>query len=653
MPDINRERRRRWIEQRLAAVPNLTAEQRRFLSIPLMERHWHVLIDRTTPRNDRPRAFAVGPTGVYALVFTEQVSDREWLRGIRIRAEEVFAGVAAGRSHYVPHMLEVMLLMPRAVHVAAHDPFVSVDESTMRHALRSGENTLSTRWIGHIAATVAGRSDRFDWIDAEAAPAAEPVVSEGLLDVTELREDERSKMLGRPFQEWMTFLDPDQIGLVNVNFNGPARFSGPAGTGKSVVALHRMARFAKLNPGRLLFTSFVKTLPSYHESAFLRLAPQATDRAEFIGLHAWTMRFLKRRGVTYRVGDDEVYEDAFARAWSKARHVLGRINDTDYQYWKDEVGRVIKGRGLRTVEQYQAVGRAGREGVALGPNQRADVWTLFYEPYQARLAERGIVDFNDVISQAVAELRDRPLDDSEDYALVVVDEVQDFTLLELTLVHHIADGGPEAQLLLVGDGQQQVYAGGCKLSEAGIPLPGGRGRVLRTNYRNRAAVLRFAQRVEAGNTVDDLDGGPGFVLRDSDAVLPGGNAVEKVVRRADIDAELVRAIQESGFADSDVAVIVGNRRDALHYQRLLEGAGLPVLPLDRYDGSQHARIKVGTVHRAKGMDFAAVFHITEKQQKPLTELTGGARDRAELLTRQALVAMSRPRDYLWVAYLTD
>ncbi|WP_280313919.1 UvrD-helicase domain-containing protein [Nocardia wallacei] len=131
---------------------------------------------------------------------------------------------------------------------------------------------------------------------------------------------------------------------------------------------------------------------------------------------------------------------------------------------------MIKGRGLRTVEQYQAVGRAGREGVALGPNQRADVWTLFYEPYQARLAERGIVDFNDVISQAVAELRDRPLDDSEDYALVVVDEVQDFTLLELTLVHHIAGGGPEAQLLLVGDGQQQVYAGGCKLSEAGIPF---------------------------------------------------------------------------------------------------------------------------------------------------------------------------------------
>ncbi|WP_280265608.1 3'-5' exonuclease [Nocardia wallacei] len=271
----------------------------------------------------------------------------------------------------------------------------------------------------------------------------------------------------------------------------------------------------------------------------------------------------------------------------------------------------------------------------------------------ARLKDRGIDDFTDVIRKAVDELRDCPLDDSESYGLVVVDEVQDFTLLELKLVHRIAGGGPDAQLLLVGDGQQQVYAGGCKLSEAGIPLPGGRGRVLRTNYRNREAVLRFAQRVEASNTVDDLDGGPGFALRDSDAVLPGGNAEEKVVRRADIDDELILAIKESGYVASDVAVIVGSRRDALHYQRVLEHAGLSTLPLDRYDGSQHAHIKVGTVHRAKGMDFAAVFHITEKQNKPLSELTGGAHDHAALLARQALVAMSRPRDYLWVAYLTD
>lgn len=652
MPDINRERRRHWVERKLAEIPVLTGEQRRFLSIPLMESRWHVLVDRGPARRDRAAAFAIGPTGVYALVFADGVPDRGWLRGIRARAEETFAGLVFGRSQYVSHMLEVMVLMPRAVHTGAHDLFVSVDESTMRRVLLEGENALSPRRIGVIAATVADRTGRFEWIAADEAPAAEAVVSEGLFGAGELRQDERGKVLSRSFQEWMTFLDPDQISLVNINFGGPARFSGPAGTGKSVVALHRMARFAKTNPGRLLFTSFVKTLPTYHESAFTRLAPQAGERAEFTGLHAWTLRFLNRRGVSYHLGDDDAYEDAFARAWTKARHVLGGIKDTEYQYWKDEVDRVIKGRGLTTLDAYKAVRRSGREGVSLGPNQRKEVWDLFYQQYQARLAGRGIDDFNDVVGKAIDELRDRPLDDSEDYALVVVDEVQDFTLMELKLVHRIAGGGPGAQLLLVGDGQQQVYAGGWRLSDAGIPLRG-RGRVLRTNYRNREAVLRFAQRVEASNIVDDLDGGPGFVLRDSDIVLPGGQAVNKVVRRAEIDDELVRAVKGSGYATADAAVIVGSRRDALHYQRVLERAGLSALPLEQYDGTQPDLIKVGTVHRAKGMDFAAVFHITEKLDTPLRELTGGARDRAELLARQTLVAMSRPRDYLWVAYLTD
>ncbi|QLY34389.1 UvrD-helicase domain-containing protein [Nocardia huaxiensis] len=621
--------------------------------MPLMESRWHVLIDRGPSRRDRAAAFAVGPTGVYALVFTDSVPDRQWLRGIRKHAEEVFAGLVFGRSQYVPHMLEVVLLMPHAADTAAHDPFVSVDEATMRRMLLGRENIVPTRWIREITATVTNRGNRFEWISADDAPTAETVVSEGLFGASELREDERGKVLGRPFQEWMTFLDPDQISLVNINFTGPARLSGPAGTGKTVVALHRMARFAKTYPGRLLFTSFVRTLPAYHESAFTRLAPQALDRTEFIGLHKWTTRFLTRRGVSYSLGDEDAYEDAFARAWTRARHVLGDIRDTDYQYWKDEVDRVIKGRGLETLDAYKEVTRSGREGVSLGPKQRENVWWLFYKPYRARLQERGIDDFNDVIRKAINELRDRPLDDTEDYALVVVDEVQDFTLMELKLVHQISGGSSDAQLLLVGDGQQQVYAGGWKLSDAGIPLPGGRGRVLKTNYRNREAVLRFAQRVEASNTVDDLDGGPGFVLRDSEVVLPGGKVVVKSVRRSEIDEELVRAINESGYSSSDAAVIVGGRRDALHYQHVLERAGLSPLPLDKYDGIQHDAIKVGTVHRSKGMDFAAVFHITEKPDVPLSELTGGARDRAELLARQSLVAMSRPRDFLWVAYLTD
>jgi superfamily I DNA/RNA helicase len=284
------------------------------------------------------------------------------------------------------------------------------------------------------------------------------------------------------------------------------------------------------------------------------------------------------------------------------------------------------------------------------------VWKKFYEPYCHHLQERGLDDFHDVIRKAVEELRARPLDDTENYSLVVVDEVQDCTLMELKLVHQIAGGTPDAQLLLVGDGQQQVYPGGWALSDAGIPLPGGRGRVLRTNYRNREAVLRYTQRIEADDTVDDLDGGPGFVLRDSDGVLPGGEVVETRVPRPKIDAELVRAVTESGLVASDtadIAVLVNGRNDARHYRRVLEQAGFDILPLEEYDGTQHGVIKVGTVHRAKGMDFAGVFRILDEADTAFSTLTGGARDRAELLARQHLVASSRARDFLWVATVTD
>jgi superfamily I DNA/RNA helicase len=656
MPDIGRERRRRWVEDELDQLPFLTARQRRFLSVPLMESAWQLLVDSTAAPADRAAAFAIGRTGVYAFVFTDEVPDRAHVQRIRKHAEETFGGLLSSHTQFVPHMLEVVLLMERATATEAQDPFLAVDESTMRTTLLDGEHKLSRQRARELATSVVSRVTWYRWLSSDEAPRAEIPVTEGLFGAIELREDEREKVLGRPFQEWMTFLDPEQISVVNVNFTGPARFSGPAGTGKSVVALHRMARFAKTSPGRLLFTTFVKTLPTYHRSGFAHLLPRAADRAEFIGLHAWTTRFLKRRGVAFTLGNEAAFADAFARAWKIARDELSKVKDTSREYWEDEVNRVIKGRGLADVEEYKAIKRSGRERVQLNSERREVVWNQFYMPYCARLGQRGLDDFNDVIAKAVDELRARPLDDSEDYGLVVVDEVQDFTLMELKLVHQIAGGTPDAQLLLVGDGQQQVYPGGWTLSDAGIPLSGGRGRVLRTNYRNRDAILRYAQRIQANDTVDDLDGGPGFVLRDSDGVLPGGNVIETLIPRTDIDAELIRAVTESGLTTSDtadIAVLVNARNDARHYLRLLQQAGFDTLPLEEYDGTQHGVIKAGTVHRAKGMDFAAVFRILDEADLASDALTGGARDRAELLARQHLVASSRARDFLWVATVKD
>ncbi|MFD6107687.1 3'-5' exonuclease, partial [Nocardia salmonicida] len=114
----------------------------------------------------------------------------------------------------------------------------------------------------------------------------------------------------------------------------------------------------------------------------------------------------------------------------------------------------------------------------------------------------------------------------------------------------------------------------------------------------------------------------------------------------------LQAVEECGVPPGDIAVIVDTHKDAKHLREVLQVAGLPTMPLDDYDGTQLKEIKVGTVHRAKGMDFAAVFHITTE---PATFATvrGATRDHAELAARQKLVAITRARDYAWLAYITD
>ncbi len=650
MSDIEFEQRRHRVQQQLGELPALTPAWRRFLSVPLMRAGWHVLVERENSRSDRFDAYAVGPGGIFALVLTEVVPSAAELRRIRWRAEETFADLTAGRKRFVPHMIEVLLLMSAAAETPAEARYLTADPDSIARRLFA-ESTLSAPAARQIAATVAERDTWFALVSAARAPGRETETGEGLFDATAPRAKDRSRALPRPFGEWMIYLDPDQLDLVSRNYNGPARFSGPAGTGKTVVALHRMARLSKQGAGRQLFTSFVRTLPTYHESGFRRLAPCAGDRVEFTGLHEWTTGLLDRRGIGYRLAGAD---NAFYHAWRTARAHLEPL-EPNPSYWKDELHRVIKGQGIDDPDLYLKIERAGRNRLRLDRSHREFVWHHLYVPYQAALRDLAVVDFNDVIDLAVDELRAAPLDDP--YDLVVADEVQDFTLMELKLVHQIAGGTSTSPLLLVGDGQQQVYPGGWRLSDAGIPIVG-RGAVLRTNYRNRVAVHDYAKRVDATDIVDDLDGAPGFVLRDSEVVLPGGTAKSETFPRSRAESAVLRALSDSGLLSSrspgsDIAVITDTDRQADRVLEALRRRRIPTLSLAQYDGTQGDVVKVGTVHRAKGMDFGAVFHLTDAPTRPPQPLTGNGRDRAELAARQTLVALTRARDYIWIGFMRD
>src|SRR5690606_30073838 len=84
--------------------------------------------------------------------------------------------------------------------------------------------------------------------------------------------EELERALDFPWERWAVFLHPAQRELVERTYNGPARVAGTAGTGKTVVAIHRAVWLARTNSdARVLLTTFSEPLAAALRSKVRRL----------------------------------------------------------------------------------------------------------------------------------------------------------------------------------------------------------------------------------------------------------------------------------------------------------------------------------------------------------------------------------------------
>lgn len=641
--DHRYERLRRRAEEELRARPALPAWQRQVVERCAVERQhgWYTLLNRfapDTPEN-RPDAVVVGPLGVFALLLREKAPSWGISRTAFRWTAELLAGAETPRGLITEAVLRTVVVRPaakggRSGHRGEH---LLLSETELHLLFRCQDTDCADHILTRSdCLALAHHLDNrtFDLVPIAWNPVplprstGETGPSKGFPDIDEQR--------AHPEQQsgnWRIFLDDAQLGLVRKNYGGPARITGPAGTGKTVVALHRLAFLARRTTGPLLFTSPISTVPRLAEDRFRAIAPHLTRRVRFDNLHAWARELLAERGCPVEVDDREL-DAALREVWERAgRHgPLGQARPL--HYWRDEIDRVIKGRGIGTLQCYQTVARKGR-GANLTTGFRSEVWK-FYCEYERELSVRNVYDYNDILMRALGELSRNPL--PQQYSAVVVDEVQDLTLIGLRLVHAISGSEPN-QLLLVGDGEQQVLAGGWRLSEACIALQG-RGEVLGRNYRNRTAILDYASGVDAVNRFDDLDGGPSVALRSAHVALDGGR-VDRW-RGVEQEAALVEALRK--VEGSGIAVVTRTDKAADRWERVLSVAGFEVLPMPRWDGHSSAAIVVTAVHRAKGSEFRAVFLPDEGTNTSYHE-------ERETAQRQRLAAATRARDYLWVGEL--
>lgn len=468
-------------------------------------------------------------------------------------------------------------------------------------------------------------------------------------------EDELARMFNAPLEKWRVFLHPLQRKLVERDWSGPVRVLGGAGTGKTVVAMHRAAwlagQLAPFSTEKVLFTTFTRNLATDIEVNLKKIVPaDQMKRIEVVNLDRWVSGFLKRCGYDHHI----VYDDRTAELWKTALTLKPDDPLLPDSFFHQEWEQVIQPLEITSFAQYTKAPRTGR-GIPLNRRQRKQIWPVF-EEYQMLMAEHNLREPADAMRDA------RLLMEKEGtvlaYTAIIVDEAQDmgaqaFKLLR-TMVPETAN-----DLFIVGDAHQRIYNKKVVLGQCGIKIVG-RSRRLKVNYRTTEETRQWSSGLMAGVIVDDLDGGKdslsGYVS------LVHGTPPE--VRHFDTMGDETTAICEhlEQIRDTDdifrsTCMVARTHQILDDYENVLTDKGIPVYRLTGFDPEDRSQngVRLATMHRVKGLEFDHVILCSVNKgivPLPTPDLISGdvsVKEMAEARERSLLfVAATRTKKTLMV-----
>jgi len=461
--------------------------------------------------------------------------------------------------------------------------------------------------------------------------------------------DELARALEYPWERWTVFLHPAQRELVERRFGGPARIAGSAGTGKTVVALHRAAHLARANPdARILLTTFSETLASALRTKLARLIgtePRLRERIDVDALDAVARRLYDRLLGRAAVASREVMRElvrAAALASVDQRFSLPFL----LSEWKE----VVDAWQIDSWEAYRDVARLGRK-TRLPEKQRQALWAIF-ERVRAGLNGRRLVTQADLYSRLAGHLA---ADERPPYDFVIVDEAQDVSVAQLRFVAALGGGRPDA-LFFAGDLGQRIFQLPFSWRSLGVDIRG-RSGTLRVNYRTSHQIRAQADRL-LGKHVTDVDGNTedrGGAI----SVFNGADPVLRVLDSAEEESTVVgRWLAEraaEGVTPGEMAVFVRSPAELPRAHAAVETAGLLAALLDDDVETARDRVSVGTMHLSKGLEFRSVAVMAcDDEVLPLQARIEAVTDEGDLeevydTERHLLyVVCTRARDHLLV-----
>ncbi|MGH3279223.1 MAG: UvrD-helicase domain-containing protein, partial [Trebonia sp.] len=461
------------------------------------------------------------------------------------------------------------------------------------------------------------------------------------------------------FSRWQVFLHPVQRKIVERSYNGPARVSGGPGTGKTIVALHRVVHLADRRPvdsGRdILFTTFNKNLAADLRSRLLELAGrELLDQVEVVNIDALAAKVVTEAapGTRRHWMDDS----KAVGAWETLLLELG-VTGWDARFLYDEWSQVVLGQALGAREEYFRARRAGR-GRTLNRVQRAEIWQLV-EQFTKRLREQNLWTFRQVAAEAARIERGNADAGKHRYKHLVVDEAQDLSPAHWMLLRAMVAPGPN-DMFLAGDTHQRIYDSYASLGSLGIKIRGRSSR-LTLSYRSTHEILTTAEALLGRQAWDDLDGGidtlAGYrsLLRGPRPELHGYPAW------TDELAAIARQVKEwlpTGGGIPSIGVAVPTRRLQHEAETYLNGHGIPATTLGADGPRKQDAVHVGTLHRFKGLEYQQMLVAGVSAGLIPDARIAGRRDtdpvRYERELKQArsllFVAATRARDALTVSW---
>ncbi len=293
----------------------------------------------------------------------------------------------------------------------------------------------------------------------------------------------------------------------------PLAIIAAAGSGKTTVLTRRIARRildGSADAQHILAITFTRDAAGELRRRLRRL--DIREQIETGTFHAVCLRVLRDRALTTNSRPPAVAPD-------RLRLIREVLTETRVQASAPGAMADIDWARARLIEpgSFVDANRTARRRSAL----RGDEFARIVERYEALKRRRGVVDFDDLLSELVRQMeRDSTFTEIVRWRFrhLFVDEVQDLNPLQFSVLEHIRGGRPD--LCLVGDPRQAIYgwngADPSLLADIERRVPGITVVALTGNYRCSPQIVRAGAAALSGAAIGD----------DTESLRPDGRRVQ-------------------------------------------------------------------------------------------------------------------------------